>query len=267
MKSLRTILVLVYVIIIILLLLSLKDCSNRAVHVPLPAVRVDTVNQDMIRMDSVVEGVPIKEKFKADVVMCIDCTNSMNNIITTIKNNAMHLYPDIKRMCRDRGKDIISMRIKVIGFRDFCDLQAFECSPFYDMQNHESDFRAFVSNLSIVGGGDAPERAYDALSQAFQCDWNVSPDVHQVVILWTDAESHPLLGTINIEQSTNNLSSLWMNKLNSEGRRLILFTPNVISWNTLVDKLDNTVRHDVVAGGGLSEVDYEEILKTLTETM
>ena len=75
MKRLKIILVLTYIVIIILLLLSLLRCQKSPTD-PGPVV--------------------IKEKFNADVVMCIDCTSSMYHLIGTIKKNALNFYPDIK---------------------------------------------------------------------------------------------------------------------------------------------------------------------------
>ena len=91
MKALKTILISVYVIIIILLLLSLLRCRN-----------------DVPQHTDIIPKPVIKEKFKADVVMCIDCTSSMNNIINTIKNNALTFYPDLKQRCISQGKEITS---------------------------------------------------------------------------------------------------------------------------------------------------------------
>ena len=70
MKGLKVILVSTYIIIIILLLLSLKRCD-----------------------DNTHSSVVIKEKFNAEVVMCIDCTSSMSSLIGTIKRNALNFYP------------------------------------------------------------------------------------------------------------------------------------------------------------------------------
>jgi len=206
-------------------------------------------------MDTIV----VKETFNADVVMCIDCTNSMSGIIGTIKNHASNFYSDIKRKSIENGKKILSMRIKVIGFRDLSDMQPFKTSAFFTMPEQESAFKSFISNLRADGGGDSPERGYDALSMAMQSNWSTADNTRQVIILWTDAPSHPLSST-----SFEELTSSWNSKPN---KRLILFAPSYPSWNNLEHKWENTVRRDVNSGGGLTDVDYDEIIKTLSESI
>lgn len=244
MKGLKVILVLTYIIIIILLLLSLKKCNHNG-------------NRSFV----------IKEKFNADVVMCIDCTSSMSSLIGTIKKNALNFYPDMKRKCESQGKEILSMRIKVIAFRDLCDDKPFESSEFFRMPEQEHDFRSFVSNLKDYGGGDNPERAYDAISLALLSNWSTNSDVRKVIILWTDVASHPLSGRISEARNFEELSSLWNTKLQSNNKRLILFAPSHPTWTVIETNWDKTIRHDVSTGGGLTDVDYNEILRTLSESI
>lgn len=260
MKTLKTLLISVYVIIIILLLLGLLKCEHKTTTIKQPVRDSFIHNRDTIQ-----QKIVIKEKFKADVVMCIDCTSSMNNIISTIKKNALTLYSDLKQKCISQGKEITSMRIRVIGYRDLGDTTPFETSEFYDIPEMETDLKNFVSHLSPVGGGDSPEHAYDALAMAINSSWKKENDVHQIIILWTDNASHPLSGKNGVPSSYNEFKALWEEKMSPKGKRLILFAPEVDSWTILGESWDNTTRHDVNTGGGLSDVDYEEILKTLSE--
>ena len=244
MKGLKVILVLTYIIIIILLLLSLKRCD-----------------------DNTHSSVVIKEKFNAEVVMCIDCTSSMSSLIGTIKKNALNFYPDMKKKCESQGKEILSMRIKVIAFRDFCDDKPFESSEFFRMPEQENDFKSFVSNLKDYGGGDEPERAYDAISLALLSNWSTNTDIRKVIILWTDVASHPLSGRIPEATNFDELSTLWNTKLQRNSKRLILFAPLHPTWTAIETNWENATRHDVTTSGGLTDVDYDEILRTLSESI
>ncbi len=257
MKKLRFILFSIYVVIIILLLLGLRDCSSKGASTS-PNPDADTILPE--------ELPPIKETFKAEVVMCVDCTGSMMGILSTIKSNAVNFYDDLKRKCREQGKDISSMKIRVIGFRDYCDGLSLECSGFYNMPAQDSLFRAFINALKSDGGGDDPEIGYDALCAAMKSDWSNGADVHQVIILWTDAASHPV-SAYSEPTTFAGMEALWNEKMHKKGKRLILFAPNHSSWTVLEKSWDKTVRHDVNFGAGISDVDYDEILKTLSETI
>lgn len=239
MKGLKITLIATYVIIIILLLLSLVKCGGHDDDDP-----------------------PVREKFNADVVMCIDCTGSMANLIGTIKNNALNFYPDMKRRCEEQGKKILSMRIKVIAFRDLCDSPPVAQSGFFEMPAQEDEFRNYVSALTAFGGGmDAPEVGYDALADAMDSDWDSGRNLRKAIILWTDADSKPLTGHGNIESLTREWND------DSDSRRLILFAPDFPSWRYITDSWNNSVRHDVNIGGGLSDIDYDEILTILSESI
>lgn len=244
MKGLKVILVLTYTMIIILLLLSLKRCGDNT-HRP----------------------VVIKEKFNAEVVMCIDCTSSMSSLIGTIKKNALNFYPDMKKKCESQGKEILSMKIKVIAFRDFCDDKPFELSEFFRMPEQEYDFKSFVTNLKDYGGGDEPERSYDAISLALLSNWSTNTDIRKVIILWTDVASHPLSGRTPGARNFDELSFLWKTKLHGNSKRLILFAPSHPTWTAIETNWENVTRHDVTTGGGLTDVDYNEILRTLSESI
>lgn len=246
MKSLKRTLFGTYVVLIILLLLGLVKCDGPEETPPNP---------------------PIQETFKADVIFCVDCTGSMGGMLSTIKENALSFYSDMKEKCLAYGKEITSMRIKVIAFRDLPDTPAYEESPFYLMPVQAQSFKAFVSNLSANGGGDAPEIAYDALGLAINSAWLNESDVHQVIILWTDAPSHPLTSAVPGPASFQQMTSDWDTKMNSYGKRLILFAPEDPSWSSITDSWDKTVRHDVGLGSGLSDLDYEKIIRALSESI
>lgn len=245
MKSLKTVLAATYVILIILLLLSLIKCEGPSAS-PHP---------------------PIRETFKADVVLCIDCTGSMGGMINTIKENALSFYPDMKEKCLSYGKDITSIRIKVVAFRDIPDMPAYEQSPFYSIPLQADDFQSYLSHLKADGGGDAPEIAYDALGLAMISAWMNEEDVHQVIILWTDAPSHPLNSTIPGPTSFDQMTKMWTDEMNAHSKRLILFAPEDETWTVITDSWDKTMRHDVGFGTGLSDIDYEKIIEALSESI
>lgn len=250
MRTLKTMLVSVYVLLIILLLLSLVKCGGD-----------DVAGRDDEALP------PVKETFNADVVMCVDCTGSMDGIIDAIKSNVLDFYPDLRAKCRMHGKVMESMRIRVIGFRDYDHPRTFEASDFFSMPEDEAGFKSFVSRLVPEGGDDTPERGYDALALAIRSHWRRQPDVHQVIILWTDAPSHPLNpsspGATDMEQ----LTALWQDEMSKRGKRLIMFSPDDPSWAVLRNAWDNVAWHEVGAGMGLSDMDYEEIVEALSETI
>ena len=88
-------------------------------------------------------------KYNVDIVMCIDCTGSMGDLLDTVKNNALKFYPDLRARCDEKGKEISELRIRAIAFRDFAvdGNGSVEDTGFLNIPESETEFKNFVSNL------------------------------------------------------------------------------------------------------------------------
>ncbi len=197
-----------------------------------------------------------------DVVMCIDVTGSMSDVIGTVKNNAIAFYDQFKACCSNQGIELRALTTQVIGFRDKNeDASWLEKSATFTLPDQATAFETFVNSLRANGGGDTPESGLEALQAAFnKSDWGVDDGHHrQVVILWTDAPY--LIGTY-ASVTLDELASKW-NTLPS-GRRLVLFAPNGTcdhggNWNAL-DSWVN-VMHETNISKGFN--DFQYILKAI----
>lgn len=255
MKGLKILLGAIYVGLILLLLLPCKCCREKAAE-----PEAD---------DEGVELPPVTERFAADVVMCIDATGSMGSIIETVKSNALNFYPDLKRAARRLGKDITGMRIRVIAFRDYDHTQPLTSSDFFTMPDEENGFRSYVSGIWPDGGGsDVGELSLDAIREAVEgSGWSAAPRTKRVILLWTDDMAKTL--------STSDAFDSTVRKWNSFGpaKKMILFTSEdvistptayVIPWSHIESKFVDAVRY-TNSGSGLSDLDYEEILRNISE--
>lgn len=274
MKGLKIYLVLIYAVTC-LLLIGTKECCRHKIEskslspsetLKGPSDGLKDNTKPVAESDPTLP--PVKESFNAEVVMCIDATGSMDGILNTVKENALNLYPDIKREGRKEGKDIKSMRVKVIAFRDFEDnnrVKTFEKSNFYNLPDQEADFKSFVSKLAPHGGGDTPELGLDAIAMAMKSDWNFSDYVRKIIILWTDA---PTKDTHNSRDhglsGVSKVSDYWNTKF-SNSDKIFLFTPQDETWSGIESGLKNAVRHNVAAGKGLSDMEYKEIIRAISE--
>lgn len=124
-------------------------------------------------------------KYNVDIVMCIDCTGSMGDLLDTVKNNALKFYPDLRNRCDEKGKEISELRIRVIAFRDFgCDGNAaVEDTGFLSIPDEETEFKNFVGKLRPAGGGDEPENGLEALAMAIDSDWTEGGDKRRHVVV------------------------------------------------------------------------------------
>lgn len=198
-----------------------------------------------------------------DVVMCIDVTGSMSDIINTVKRNAISFYDLFKQSCDEEGIQLADLNAQVIAFRDKNEDRVWlQTSDTYSLPGQRSEFNGFVNALSATGGGDTPESGLEALQTAFgKTDWGVDDGYHrQVIILWTDA---PYLVGSYSDITLSALETQWDSM--PSGRRLILFAPygtsdyNGASWGNL-DGWTNLI-HESDLYSGFNNFDY--ILKSI----
>lgn len=182
---------------------------------------------DQVGYDAIIKSFTTgANMLSVDVVMCIDVTGSMSNIISTVKRNALDFYDLFKASCEEEGITLTGLNTQVITFGDKnVDGDGWlTSSPTYLLPEQKTEFEGFVNPLYANGGGDTPESGLEALDLAFKkTDWGADDGYHrQVVILWTDA---PYLNVAPFtDQNIGDLEARW-NTLPS-GRRMILFAPS-----------------------------------------
>lgn len=221
-------------------------------------------------------------KYNVDIVMCIDCTGSMGDLLDTVKSNALKFYPDLHDRCKEKDKEISELRIRVIGFRDFYadEEHAIQDSGFFNIPEQESEFRNFVNGLRPTGGGDEPENGLEALSMAINSDWTTGGDKRRhIIVVWSDASTHPL----RLEKCMNHfypndmpkdfdeLTEWWDDeqngKMGKSAKRLILFAPDASAWTEMGINWDKAIHHPARAGEGLKELDYETIMAAIVNSV
>ena len=226
-------------------------------------------------------------EYNVDIVFCIDCTESMDNILNIVKGRALGLYDDIQCKMSSKGKKISQLRVRLIGFRDYVAYadefrrkvhpnEPMMVTDFFSFKQDAHKLEVSVKSLYPVGGGDIQEDGLEALAYAIRSQWSVTGDKDRhVIVLWTDAEPHALgygEGTLRypkgMAKSFDELTEWWdksMPKKNS--KRLILFAPDQGCWTAISSQWDNSVHYPSKAGDGLQNLDYQTILSCIAESI
>ncbi len=140
-------------------------------------------------------GSNYKITYNVDMVFCIDCTGSMDNIIDIVKNNALNFYNDVTETMEKKNKHITQLRVRVVAFRDYLadgDM-AMLVTDFFKLPEQAVDFETCVRSLKAEGGGDDPEDGLEALAYAIKSNWDTEGmKKRQVIVVWTDAATHKL---------------------------------------------------------------------------
>lgn len=221
-------------------------------------------------------------KYNVDIVFCIDVTGSMHGILETVKTNALKFYPDLQKALEEKDKNVESLRIKVIAYRDFYadGSGAISTTEFIDIKSDVETFNKFIHSLEPDGGGDEPENGLEALALAMKSDWVKDGDRQRhIIVAWSDASTHPLEKNSGSKPSNyptgmpkdfNDLSDWWEGQTymsNSTAKRLIVFAPDSNSWTDIATHWENTVHYPSKAGDGLADIDYKTILSAIVNSI
>lgn len=220
--------------------------------------------------------------YNVDMVFCIDCTGSMGSIIEIVKNNALNFYHDVTTVMEQKRKHISQLRVRVVAFRDYdADREnAMMVTDFFKLPQEADEFERCVRSLKAEGGGDDPEDGLEALAYAIKSNWDTEGmKRRQVIVVWTDAPTHPLgygkrsgFYPNGMANDIRELSDWWggvqkKGFVDNEAKRLLLFAPDAPDWNIISENWDKVLHFPSEAGNGLQNLEYEEIINTISNSI
>jgi hypothetical protein len=213
-------------------------------------------------------------EYAVDIALCIDKTGSMGPVIESVKSHATKFGDDLRAKLSEKNKSVSKMRIRVLAFGDIMhDGNTWlRESPFFAIPAEADAFRSFLAKVTPEGGGDEPESGLEALALAIQSQW--TSDGHRrrhVVVVWTDATAHALdrrTGFDELPHNLDELKELWDSQvINQASRRLVVFAPDASPWADIFSHFDDAVLFASVAGEGMKEHEYEQILDMLASSI
>ncbi len=223
-----------------------------------------------------------KMTYNVDMVFCIDCTGSMDNIIDIVKKNALNFYQDVTDTMEKKHKHITQLRVRVVAFRDYIadGKDAMLVTKFFNLPEEAGEFEKCVRSLEADGGGDDPEDGLEALAYAIKSNWDTQGmKKRQVIVVWTDAATHKLGYGAKSEfypkgmaRDMNELSAWWGGAqqkgfIDNNAKRLLLFAPDLPDWNIISQNWENVLHFPSTAGDGLSDLEYSQIIDTISNTI
>ena len=221
--------------------------------------------------------------YTVDMVFCIDATGSMEDttgsrmkVINMVKQNALNFYSDFDRIMTGKKKKVFQLRVRIVAFRDYLadGADAMMVTDFFLLPQQEREFEACINSIHADGGGDIPEDGLEALAYAIKSKWtNETVKKRHVIVVWTDAGTHDLGFGASSEHYPKGMpkdfSELndWWDGMDRNAKRLVLFAPDEMGWSYISQNWDNTVHIPSVAGGGLAEKGYSEILNAIANSV
>lgn len=222
-------------------------------------------------------------KYAVDIVLCIDVTGSMAPVLERVKESALSFHKRLEDSMSAKQKAISQMRLRVVAFRDFADNpgDALAASDFWNIPEQTPDFERFVRDLRAGGGGDEPESGLEALAVAINSDWERGLDRRRhIIAFFTDASAHPLgHGSAaptyprGVPADIDDLMENWgygksqSAVMENAAKRLLLFAPDTSPWNEIAADWNNTIYFPSQAGSGLEEVELNEIIDAIANSV
>jgi hypothetical protein len=220
-------------------------------------------------------------KYSVDIVLCIDATGSMGSIIHRVKSNALKFYEDLNKNMEEKSKAIDILRLRVIVFRDYYadgDDAVVE-SDFFVLPQSKEDFSSFVNVIEAFGGGDDPESGLEGLALAIKSNWSKEGDKRrQIIVMWTDTSSHKLEKNeghkpsnypSDMPKNFDEITDMWEGQsyVNQAAKRLVIYAPDAYPWTDIANHWENVVHYSSRAGDGLADVDYQEIITAIANSV
>jgi hypothetical protein len=126
-----------------------------------------------------------KATYSTDLLFLIDTTGSMQGSIDAAKEQVKSIVNDIKLAFLNEA----DVRIAVVGYKDHEDAPNIQ---FLDFTDSAERVHSFLTELTAIGGGDAPEDVLGGLRQALNATW-----MHQTRCIIHIADAPPHGRTLN----------------------------------------------------------------------
>ncbi len=214
--------------------------------------------------------IAIKQYGKVDIVICIDTTGSMSEVIEAVKSNvATHLIGGLKgQMARNQSP--LDWRARVIGYGDLKIGEAVFESPF---TSDEGQLTSAVMNIPRTGGGDEPESTLDAMMIASRSPWRTDAAAHRIVILFTDASPHPEMHANTMPAGPRDVDEV-ISQITAQKVKLFIYAPHTPIYERLklIPKAQVTLFPADKAHEGLQNLvdftkEFEQMAKTISGDM
>jgi hypothetical protein len=182
---------------------------------------------------------------------------------------------------QEKSKNIDALRLKVVVFRDYYadrDDAMYE-SAFFTLPQDKESFASFVNTISASGGGHEAENGLEALALAIKSDWSKTGDKRrQVIVMWTDTSAHqleknasskPANYSSDLPKHFDELTDAWEGQfdMNRAAKRLVIYAPDAYPWTDIANNWENVVHYSSRAGDGLADVDYQEIIAAIANSV
>lgn len=186
-----------------------------------------------------------------DVVICIDATGSMGDIMDKVKAKAMLFLRKIPIEMECDCKEVDQLRVKVIAFRNYeISEEPMKESRFFTVitnsnncSEEEKELQDYLSGIESKDDGSGSANALEALAMAIKSDWNRAGQFRRhIILMFTNTPTSELESCADktcypagLPGSLEELREWWESDQFIERRRerLFVFVPEAEPWGDM----------------------------------
>ena len=212
---------------------------------------------------------------KADIVFCIDATGSMDPCFSGIKTNLDEFLSGLD------SHGAVDWRFKLLAYRDKHDANCGIPWQEFEFTNSATVFLSQLNSIRPNGGGDLPESTLDALFFSIKSKWRTDSGLQRVIVLLTDADSHPELHSSTYSYPDNNVERVIQEFQTLRHSMLFMIAPDFPIYQKIDKSMEeknkkiffeslpmNESKTDIETKyKGLNNVDFRMILKMISESI
>ena len=211
---------------------------------------------------------------KADIVFCVDATFSMDPCFLGVKNNIREFIDGLNT----QGE--VDWRFKLLAYRDKHSNPETLWQEF-EFTNSAEVFKKNLDSVTPIGGNDLPESTLDALYISIKSKWRTDAELQRVIVLLTDADSHPLLHPTTYNFPDNNIDRVVQEFQTLKHSMLFMIAPDFPIYKKLDEAMTkankkiffkplpiNETKTDIEDKyRGLNNVNFKIMLKIISESI
>lgn len=214
------------------LTIARKDVRELAIYQPTRAEVAEAKRNDAMRYYN---------HFGLDVILVIDCTDSMTGVLLRLRQQSEKLCSVIRKLVPNTHFGLVSYR----DHKRFDPNEFTYVTQLSPLTRKVGEFRDSLRKLRAVGGGDIPEAVFEGISQAMiRGGWRLGS--RRVIILIGDAPPHPEQNGL---RKILRLVGDW--RKNAQGT---VHAMDTTGYNRMMDQFQNIAK----AGGGKAVVLNDE---------
>lgn len=192
-----------------------------------------------------------KRKATADIVLCIDCTASMEPCIEGVVNSVDTFVSSL----HSAGQ--VDYRLRLVAYRDLPFGDQTQATEFTD---DVEEFREQVRALKTRANNTTEESTLDAMCVALESDWRAH--CHRSVLVFTDAAPHTTLHPSTSAPSRDGVEAV--TELHRRSKALVfILAPHHVSYQEIARRqqvIYQALPADDRRYEGLQNTDFKKVL-------